>query len=107
MKVDTMIEDYQRLCDCRNGSSITTGFRVISIPKYCILVCLKNILMRRRALCRNIDPFTSNYAVISLSDFPRDVMRELKFCLSLSFLGLRVLYLYVCFKIKIVMTILT
>ena len=36
MKLDTVIEGYQRLCECKNGSFITTDFRVISIPKYCI-----------------------------------------------------------------------
>ena len=41
------------------------------------LVCLKHISMRRRALCKNLNTFTSNYAVISFPDFLRDEMREL------------------------------
>ena len=41
------------------------------------LVCLKHISMRRRAFCKNLNPFTSNYAVISLPDFLRDEEREL------------------------------
>ena len=40
-------------------------------------VCLRHISMRRRSLCKNLNPFTSNYAVISLPDFLRDEMREL------------------------------
>ena len=41
------------------------------------LVCLKHISVRRRALCKNLNPFTSNYAIISLHDFLSDGMREL------------------------------
>ena len=67
----------QRVCECKNGSSITSDFMVISIPKYCILVCLKQLSVRRRALFKNLNPFTSNYPVISLPDFLRDKMREL------------------------------
>ena len=36
MKLDTLIEGYQKLCECKNGSSLTSDFRVISIPMYCI-----------------------------------------------------------------------
>ena len=62
MKLDTLIEGYQRLCECKNGSSVTSDFRVIFIPKYCIFKLIKHISMRRRALCKNNIPFTSNYA---------------------------------------------
>ena len=41
-----------------------------------LLVCLKHISMRR-ALYKNLNPFTSNYAVVSLPAFLRDEMREL------------------------------
>ena len=37
MKLDTLTEGYQRLCECKNGSFITSNYRVISIPKYCII----------------------------------------------------------------------
>ena len=37
MKLDTLMEGYQRLCECKNGSFITSNYRVISIPKYCII----------------------------------------------------------------------
>ena len=77
MKLDTLIDSYLRLCECKNSSSITNDFRVISIPKFAFLVCLKHISIRGRALCKNLNPFTSNYAVISLPDFFRDEMREL------------------------------
>ena len=40
-----------------------------------LLVCLKHMSIRR-ALCKNLNPFTSNYTVISLPDFLRDEMRE-------------------------------
>ena len=77
MKLDTLIEDYQRLCDCKNGSSITSEFRVIPFQSVAFLVCLKYILMKRSALYKNLNPFKSKNADISLPDFPRDEMREL------------------------------
>ena len=34
MILDTLIEGYQRLCDCKNGSSITSNYRAISLPSF-------------------------------------------------------------------------
>ena len=42
------------------------------------LVCLKHISMRRRALCKNLNPFTSNFAVVSLPDYLRDEMIQIE-----------------------------
>ena len=37
MKLETVIEGYQRMSECKNGGSITCNYRVISLPKYCII----------------------------------------------------------------------
>ena len=66
----------QKLCECKNGRSITSDFRV-PFQSTAFLVCLKQISMRRRALCKNLNSFTSNYAVISLPEFLRDEIRDL------------------------------
>ena len=34
MKLDTLIEGYQRKCECKNCSSITSNNRVISLPNF-------------------------------------------------------------------------
>ena len=72
MKLDILIEGYQRLCECKNGSSVTSDFSVISIPKYCIFSLSKANINEKKRLFKNLNPFTSNYAVISLPDFLRD-----------------------------------
>ena len=36
MKLDTLIEGYQRLCECKNGSS-TSNYIVISLPIFAII----------------------------------------------------------------------
>ena len=87
MKLDTLIEGCLRLCGCKNGSSLTSNYRVISLSNFCnnkfvwsislkIIVGIKWNLahwekaMKRRALCKNQHPFTSYYVVIFLPDFP-------------------------------------
>ena len=50
---------------------------LFSCQSIAFLVCLKHIPTRRKALCKNLNSFTSNYAVISLPDFFRDEMTEL------------------------------
>ena len=35
MKLNTLIEGYQRLCECKNGSSDSSKYRVISFPICC------------------------------------------------------------------------
>ena len=35
MKLNTLIEGFHRLCECKNGSSITSNYRVISLPNFC------------------------------------------------------------------------
>ena len=36
MKFDTFIEGYQRFCEYKNGNSITSNYRVISLPIFSI-----------------------------------------------------------------------
>ena len=50
MKLDRLIEGYQRLCECKNGSSITSDFRVISIPKYCIFNLSKAYISEKKSI---------------------------------------------------------
>ena len=81
------VEDYQRLCECKNNSSITSNYRVITLPKFCnnmfvrtvslkLLMGIKWYLahweraMRRRALCKNQNPFTSYYVLLPFLIFP-------------------------------------
>ena len=57
MKLDTLIEGYQGLCECKNGSSVTSDFRVISVPKYCILSLSKAYINEEMVIVQEPKPF--------------------------------------------------
>ena len=57
MKLETLIEGYQRLSECKNGSSITSDFRVISIPKYCIFSLPKAYINEKKSIVQEPEPF--------------------------------------------------
>ena len=50
MKLDTLIQGYQRFCECKNGSSFISDFRVISIPKYCIFNLCKSYINEKKSI---------------------------------------------------------
>ena len=57
MKLDTSIEGCQRLCKCKNGSCITSDFRVIFIPKYCIFSLSKAYINEKKSIVQKPKPF--------------------------------------------------
>ena len=57
MKLDILIQGYQRLCEYKNSSSVTSYFRVISIPKYCIFSLSKAYINEKKSIVQEPKPF--------------------------------------------------
>ena len=57
MKLDALIEGYQRLCECKTGSSIKSDLRVISIAKYCIFSLSKAYISEKKSIVQEPKPF--------------------------------------------------
>ena len=50
MKLDTLIECHKGLCEYKNSNCITSDFRVISIPKYCIFSLSKVYINEKKSI---------------------------------------------------------
>ena len=46
MKLDILIDGYQRSAECKNRNSITSNYRVIPLPKFCNNKLVRSISLK-------------------------------------------------------------
>ena len=46
MELGTLLEGCQRKCECKNGSFITSNYRIISLPNFCNNKFVRSIALK-------------------------------------------------------------